>query len=155
MKVQQWSVAALRIILGWYMFADGYVNLMTPGFTSKGFLLGAKTFAPFYHWFALPNNLVWVDPLNVWGIILIGVALLLGIAVRPAAWAGVLMMIVYYFPHYAYPFHLDHGWIVEEHVVLAAGFLVVAVSPFAEYLGLGAWARRSFLARIPLLRSLL
>jgi thiosulfate dehydrogenase (quinone) large subunit len=152
MKAQQFSIVALRIIVGWFMAADGYLNLMAPGFTSKGFLLGAKTFPAFYAWFASPANLVWVDPLNVWGIILIGVALILGVGVRPAAWAGVAMMILYYFPHYGYPFSLQHGWFVEEHIIDAAAFAVLAVSPYSEYFGFGAWARRSFLGRIPVLK---
>lgn len=155
MKAHQWSIAILRIVLGWYMLADGYLIVTNPTWSAAGFLSSAKTFPAFYAWFAQPGNLWWVNPLNEWGIVLIGVALILGIAVRPAAWAGVLMMIVYYFPHYAYPFAVQYGWVVEEHVIVAAGFAVIALAPSAEFFGLGAWARHSFLGRTPVLKWLL
>jgi thiosulfate dehydrogenase [quinone] large subunit len=155
MKAQQWSVFALRFVLGWYMVADAYLIVTNPNWSAAGFLASAKTFPAFYAWFAQPQNLVWINPLNEWGIMLIGIALLLGIGVRPAAWAAVVLHILYYFPHYAYPFQMQYGWVVEEHIIYAAAFAVVALSPFAEFFGLGAWARRSFLARIPLVRSLI
>lgn len=137
------------------MFADAYLMIINPKWSAAGFLGVAKTFPAFYAWFAQPANIWWVNPLNEYGILLIGIALLLGIAVRPAAWAGAFLMVVYYFPHYAYPFTVQYGWIVEEHVTMAAGFVVLALSPWAESMGFGAWARRSFLGRIPLLRSII
>lgn len=140
----------LRFLLGWYMFADGLKILLTPGWSSKEFLLGAKTFPVFYAWFATPANLWWVDPLNSWGITLVGVALLLGVGVRPAAWAGAALVILYYFPHYAFP-TVPYGWIVEEHIVFAAAFILVALIPAASSFGLSRALRNTALGKIPLI----
>jgi thiosulfate dehydrogenase [quinone] large subunit len=148
------ATAALRFLLGWFMFFDGLHLLQTPGWSAKGFLLAAKTFPGFYAWFAQPFNSWWVDPLNSWGITLIGVALLLGIGVRPAAWAGFVMMILYYFPHNAFPY-VPYGYIVEEHVIYAAIFALVAVTPAAQSYGLSRLVRRTALGRIPILGPLL
>jgi len=153
MKSQVWSIVTLRVVVGWYMLGDGLVAVFNPNWSAAGFLAHAKTFPDFYAWFATPANLVWVNPLNEWGIVLIGVALLLGVAVRPASWAGAILMILYYFPHYSYPYMMQYGWIVEEHIVLAAAFYVLAVSPLVEQYGLGAWVRRSSFGRIPLMRK--
>lgn len=145
-KGKTYTIVTLRLLMGWFMLWDGLGNALNPNFTSLQFLMNAKTFPAFYAWFAQPMNLWWVDPLNVWGITLIGVALLLGVAIRPAAWAGFVLMVLYYFPHYAFPY-VDHGYIVEEHVVYAAVFVLIALAPEAERFALNAWAKRM---RLPL-----
>ena len=144
----------LRVSLGWYMFFAGFEKVLNPDWTAKGFLLGAKTFPDFYAWFALPANTWWVDPLNAWGILLVGVALVLGIAVRPAASAGATLMALYYFPHNAFPI-VPHGYIVEEHVIYGIAMLTLAFLPPKEHYGLGNGIRKTRLGKMPILRSLL
>lgn len=153
-KKVTYAAVALRLLLGWFMFFDGLHILQTPGWSASGFLLAAKTFPHFYAWFAQPMNSWWVDPLNSWGIILIGVALLLGVFVRPAAWAGVLMMILYYFPHNVFP-AVQYGYIVDEHIIYAGVFALVALFPAAQKFGLAPMLRKTFLGRIPLIKSLI
>lgn len=125
----------LRLLLGWFMLWDGISLLTNPDFSASGFLLHAKTFPEFYAWFATPANLWWVDPVNAWGITLIGAALLIGIAPRLASWAGAVLMILYYFPHVAFPY-TAHGYIVEVHIIYAAVFVFVALTPAARTFGL-------------------
>ena len=148
------ATAALRIVLGWYMLFAGIEKILDPGWTAQGFLMGAKTFPEFYAWFAAPAQPWWVDPLNAWGITLIGVALLLGVFVRPAALAGAALMFLYYFPQVTYPFTLPHGFIVDDHIINAAAFLAIAFSPMARRYGLAQKLQETFIARIPLIRSL-
>ena len=148
------SAVGLRLLLGWFMFFAGIEKVLDPAWTAQGFLLSAKTFPAFYAWFAEPVNSWWIDPLNAWGIALVGVALLLGVAVRPAAWAGAVLMIVYYFPHNVFP-QVPHGFIVEEHIIYAAAFILVAFLPAAQHFGLGGALRRTFLGRLPVIRSLI
>ncbi len=128
----------LRILLGWFMFVDGLQILMNPNWTAKSFLLSAKTFPAFYAWFALPVNAWWIDPINSWGITIIGAALILGLGSRIAAWAATALMILYYFPHYALP-TVPHGYIVEEHIIYAAAFVLIAVLPAARSFGLSRY----------------
>ena len=149
-----YTTVVLRLLMGWFMLVDGWQILMTPGWTAAGFLNGAQTFPSFYAWFALPMNSWWVDPLNSWGITLIGVALILGIGIRPAAWAGAAMMILYYFPHYAFPI-VPHGYIVEEHIIYAAVFVLIALFPAAQKCAFGNLLRKTFLGRIPVVRELI
>jgi thiosulfate dehydrogenase [quinone] large subunit len=137
----------LRVLMGWFMFFDGLHILQTPGWSAQGFLLAAKTFPGFYAWFALPGNSWWVDPLNSWGITLIGVALLLGLGTRPAAWAGFAMMVLYYFPHNVFPY-VTYGYIVEEHVIYASVFALIAAWPAASRFGLGAFLKKRFPSRL-------
>ncbi|MFA5996891.1 MAG: hypothetical protein WC791_00175 [Candidatus Paceibacterota bacterium] len=148
-KVMIASVA-LRMSLGWFMLFDGILNALNPQFTAAKFLAGAKTFPGFYAWFATPANLAWVDPFNLAAIILIGIALFFGVFIRPAAWCGVLMMIIYYFPHYAFPV-VPHGYIVEDHFIYAVIFAFSALSPAAQQFALGNVLRaKTFLGQVPL-----
>ena len=63
--------------------------------STYGFLSG------FYHWLAAsPVRMGAVDFLNIWGLILIGLALFLGICSRWASVFGALLLMLYYF---AYP----------------------------------------------------
>ncbi len=78
-------LAASRIILGWLMFYAGVTKLMTPGWTAAGVLSGAKTFAGFYAWLAIPGLIGLVNFLNAWGLTLLGVSLILGLFVRWSA----------------------------------------------------------------------
>ena len=148
------AATVLRLSLGWYMLVDGLKILTTPNWSASGFLLSAKTFPEFYAWFALSMNAWWVNPLNSWGITLIGVALILGVGTRFASWAGALMMILYYFPHYAFPV-VTYGYIVEEHIIYAAAFILIAVWPVAQSFGLAKYLRRTFLNKIPLVRAII
>lgn len=148
------TATTLRMLFGWFMTFAGLEKVLDPTWTAKGFLLGAKTFPAFYAWFAEPMNTWWVDPLNAWGITLIGIALLLGVAVRPAAWAGAVLMILYYFPQNIFP-AVPHGYIVEEHLIYATALILIAVFPQAQQFGLGNMLRRTFLGRIPVVKSLI
>lgn len=147
------AAAAVRLLLGWFMLIDGAQILRIPHWTAAPFLLSAKTFPTFYAWFALPMNSWWVDPLNSWGITLIGIALLLGIFVRPASWAGAVLMMLYYFPHYTFP-TVPHGFIVEEHIIYAAVFVLIAVLPAAQTFGLSRSLRRTFVGKMSLIGTL-
>ena len=148
------TAVALRITLGWYMFFAGIEKVINPEWTAAGFLGGAKTFPEFYAWFALPVNSWWVDPLNAWAITLVGVALLLGVGIRPAAWGGVALMILYYFPHYVFP-TVPHGFIVESHVIYAVAFILVSLMPEAYRFSLGEPLKKTPLGQIPLVKSIL
>jgi thiosulfate dehydrogenase [quinone] large subunit len=153
---KQVTIAAtvLRLLLGWYMLVDGVQILLTPNWSASNFLLSAKTFPAFYAWFAMASNSWWVNPLNSWGITLVGVALIVGIGVRPAAWAGAALMILYYFPHYAFP-TVPNGFIVEEHIINASAFVLVAVFPAAQSFGVAKYIRNTPLGRIPILGALI
>ena len=148
------SAIVLRLLMGWYMFFDGIPKVLDPNFSATGFLLNAKPFPGFYAWFASPMNAWWVGPFNAWAITLIGVALLLGVAVRLACWAGAAMMIIYYFPHYDLP-AVTHGYVVEEHIIYAAIFAFIALFVPSQEFGLAGRLRKSFLGQVPVLKNLI
>lgn len=146
----------LRIGMGWLMFYAGIVKVIDSDWTSVGYIANAKTFASFYQWLALPQNTSWVNFLNEWGLTLIGISLILGIFVRLSSIAGFLMMLLYYFPVLSFPYIAPHSYIVDEHVIYALVFLLLAALRAGRIFGLENWCSSlPICRRLPGLRSIL
>jgi len=98
----QFPLALLRVIIGWHFLYEAWVKLISPGWTSSGYLkFSTGPLAGFFHWLGANETAVRIsDQLNIWGLLLIGLALMLGVAVRPAALSGIALLAMYYL---AYP----------------------------------------------------
>ena len=92
----------LRVAIGWHFLYEGFSKLFAKDWTSYYYLTGTTgPLSGFYHWLAAsPGLLKVVDILNIWGLILIGIALFIGCLSRLAAIAGTILLVLYYF---AYP----------------------------------------------------
>jgi thiosulfate dehydrogenase [quinone] large subunit len=134
-------VLLLRLGMGWLFLYAGLSKVLNPTWSSAGYLRGAKTFPNLYAWFALPQNIGWVDFLNEWGLTLIGVSLILGAAVRWSALAGIALMALYYFPVLNFPYVGEHSYLVDEHVIYALVFLLLYFARAGEYWGLDRFVR--------------
>lgn len=95
-----WLVV-LRVAIGWHFLYEGLIKVLNSSWTSYGYLMDSKGFmASFYHWMASdPSILKAVDFLNEWGLVLIGLGLVLGVFTRPAILAGMLLLVFYYLSH--------------------------------------------------------
>jgi thiosulfate dehydrogenase (quinone) large subunit len=120
------AIVLLRLALGWLFLYAGLTKVVNPEWTSKGFLEHANTFSGFYGWLASPEILPIVDILSQWGLTLIGVALILGLIVRFSSYLGALMMLLFYLPGLTFPYVGEHSFLVDEHIVYIAAFLVLA-----------------------------
>lgn len=133
---QKKSLFFLRIALGWLFFYAGVSKLMNPAWTAAGYLKGAQTLTPLYQWLASPENIGWVNTLNMWGLTLVGAALILGIFVRPAAFFGILLMILYYIPVLDFPKVGTNSFIIDDHIIYIAVFIVLKKFDAGAYFGL-------------------
>ncbi|MDR2815740.1 MAG: DoxX family protein [Proteiniphilum sp.] len=95
-------VTILRMAIGWHFLYEGAIKLFTEKWSAESFLSNTHGFlSGFYHWLAAsPERMVMVDFLNIWGLILIGLALFIGLFSRWVAIGGALLLLLYYF---AYP----------------------------------------------------
>ncbi len=95
-------VTILRVAIGWHFLYEGAIKLFAENWSAESFLNNTYGFlSGFYHWLAAsPGRMVMVDFLNIWGLILIGLALFIGLFSRWAAISGALLLLLYYF---AYP----------------------------------------------------
>jgi len=96
------TITIIRVAIGWHFLYEGISKLFIENWSSQSYLANATgPFSGFYHWLAGGESLVGViDFLNVYGLILIGLALFIGIFIRIASGAGILLLLLYYF---AYP----------------------------------------------------
>jgi len=124
-KYQKYSMLALRITLGWYFLYAGFSKIIAPAWSAEKYLTAATTFKGFYAWLATPTMLSITNFVNEWGLLLIGLCLVLGVFIKWAGPAGAIMMILYYFPVLTFP-TVGHGYIVDEHLIYAAGLLLLA-----------------------------
>ncbi|PSP57121.1 hypothetical protein BRC82_00790 [Halobacteriales archaeon QS_1_67_19] len=113
-----YALLALRLVMGWTLFYAGITKVLAPEWSAEGFLLHAVPEGnPFGGlWAPLATDWLWlIDPLNAWGLTLVGLALLLGAFVRWSAFWGAVMMLSYW----AASLPLDHAIVIDDHVVYA------------------------------------
>ena len=92
----------IRILIGWHFLYEGVTKVIAENWSSASYLAGSKwIFAPVFHWMAGYSGIISVvDFLNIWGMTLIGIALIFGLLTRWASAAGVLLLFFYFV---AYP----------------------------------------------------
>lgn len=95
-------ITFLRLAIGWHFLYEGTTKLIAENWSAQGYLINSTGFmSGFYNWLATsPALLNTIDILNMYGLVLIGLALFLGVFVRYAAIAGSMLLVLYYF---AYP----------------------------------------------------
>lgn len=137
-------LVALRVLIGWHFLYEGISKLVNPDWTSVAFLLDSKGFLSsfFYSLASNPDVLKVVDFLNIWGLILIGLGLILGLFSRISIIAGMALLGMYYLSHpplVAYSFSVpsegSYLWINKNLIELAA-LAVLLVFPSWMQIGL-------------------
>ncbi len=96
--VQRVLLASLRIAIGWHFLYEGLSKLLSPGWSAAGYLEVSRWwFSGFFHWIAAnPLALQIANQINIWGLLLVGLALMLGFWTRPAAIAGMVLLLAYW-----------------------------------------------------------
>ncbi|TFH64402.1 MAG: DoxX family membrane protein [Gemmatimonadales bacterium] len=138
------ALVSLRMLIGWHFLYEGVAKLTNPYWTSAGYLQESQG------WFSerfisLANNpaaLAIVDNLNQWGLLLIGLALIVGTFTRTAAVAGVVVLALYYLaappvPGMEYTIPTEGSYlIVNKLLIELAALLVILGYPTAHRIGL-------------------
>ena len=143
-RFQLTALVALRMLVGWHFLYEGVAKLTNPLWTSAGYLQGSQG------WFSglfkdLANNpglLSFADGLNQWGLVAIGLALLLGSFVRVASVSGIVLLALYYlaappFPGLEYAIPTEGSYLfVNKIIVEIAALLVIMALPTSHRIGL-------------------
>ena len=150
---QNIAAALLRIAIGWHFAYEGVAKLLETDWSAAGYLKASTgPLAPLFQ--ALAENeilLPIVNQLNIWGLLLIGLCLMLGLMTRTAAACGMALLALYYAaspPLFGTPSAglEGHYLLVNKNLVELLALGVVIVFP-AVALGLdGLWVRRTPLA---------
>ncbi len=149
----RWQLAflvALRFLIGWHLLYEGVAKLLNPQWSSVGFLKESQwILSGFADWVVTnPNILNTVDFLNTWGLIAIGLGLILGMCFRVAALSGFVLLVVYYLNcpplvgiEYALPAD-GNNLIVNKTLIEAFALAVLALFPTSKILGMDALVDR-------------
>ncbi|TAL49481.1 DoxX family membrane protein [Patescibacteria group bacterium] len=129
-------IFVLRLAMGWLFVYAGLSKITDASWTAAGYLKNAQSFKGPFAWFASPGNIGWVNFINEWGLLIIGIALLIGFYVRWASIAGIVLMTLYYFPILKFPYAGDHSYLVDEHIIYALLFWLFIAANAGRYRGL-------------------
>jgi len=118
-----YSLLSLRAIIAWVFIQAGLSKILDSDWSSTDFLDNAledtNPFLELFQWFAAHPELI--DPLVMYGQVLIGLALLLGLFFRLAALAGGLQMLLFWMASLeagiAQGLPVEHGYIVNDTLV--------------------------------------
>ncbi|HCC69881.1 MAG TPA: DoxX subfamily [Bacteroidales bacterium] len=122
-------LVVLRVLIGWHFLYEGLSKLVNPDWSSVAFLLDSKgVFSSLFSSLATnPNVLKIVDFMNIWGLILIGLGLILGLFTRISIIAGIALLGIYYLSHppmvgfsFSVPSEGSYLWVNKNLIELAA-----------------------------------
>ncbi len=147
--IQRNTVIVLRIIIGWHILYEGIVKLLTPGWSSFGFLSHSQwILTGFANWVITHDGVLQVvDFLNTWGLIAIGLGLVLGLFTRVAAFAGAALIFVYYLNNPPFV-GLETGpvegnyLIVNKTLIEAVALFLIGVFPSSVPFGLDSLIKK-------------
>lgn len=150
----------VRVTLGWvflWAFLDKLMGLSFSTLASKSWLAGgsptygflSNTKGPFADLFHGLAGQMWVDWLFMLGLLGIGVALILGIGMRLAAYAGSLLLFMMWMaslPIKTNPF-------VDDHIVYILVLVGLYVSKSGDTFGFGkSWKKSKLVKQYPILQ---
>ena len=139
-SLKKWFPFLLRFVIGWHFLYEGIYKLASPAWSAEGFLKGSYGFlSGLYHSLASDDSILSIiNFLNIWGLILIGIGLILGIFIKFASISGILLLFLYYFCYPPFGEHLfsnpeGHFWIVNRNLVEVFALLLVITFPAHEF----------------------
>jgi thiosulfate dehydrogenase [quinone] large subunit len=157
--VQMAAIVALRVLIGWHFLYEGLAKLTAANWSAAGFLMQSRgPFAGIFRGMAAsPETLANVNLLTMWGLVAIGLGLILGCFTRLASAAGILQILLIYvcnppFVGYFYSIPMEGSYlIVNKNLVELAALVVVLVTGSGRVAGLdriihGLFRRRPRLA---------
>jgi thiosulfate dehydrogenase [quinone] large subunit len=152
-NLQRFWLVALRLLIGWHFLYEGLVKVLNPKWTSLGYLMDSQGwFASVFHSMASnAGTLSVVNFLNEWGLILIGLSLILGLLTRLGCIGGMLLLLLYFLSHppfigsenlFMLPREGAYLW-VDRNLIEIAALGVLFACPTSRVFGLdGLWLDR-------------
>jgi uncharacterized membrane protein YphA (DoxX/SURF4 family) len=144
------SLFLVRLAVGWHLLYEGLAKRLMPDWTAYPYLMLSRgPFSQAFHLLASSPGLVRaVDVLNIWGLILVGLALMLGCSSRLASALGIALLGLYYLAQppwiqtdYRIPLE-GHYLLVNKNVVELLALIVLLIVPPTSLWGIDRLIRR-------------
>ncbi len=138
------ALVALRWLVGWHFLYEGAAKLSNPRWSSLAYLMESRGWLSDFFTGLAENaaTLAAVDELNQWGLLAIGLALLLGCCVRTASVAALVLLALYYlaappFPGLDSAIPTEGSYLFVNKVLVEMGAVLVILGfPTAHQIGL-------------------
>ena len=148
--IRLYAIVLLRIVIGWHFLFEGISKLFSPAWSSADFLLLSNwIFKDFFHWIAENSGVLAVaDFLVIWGLIIIGLTLFIGLFDRIISIAGMALLALFWLanpPLTAMDFGLPREGnylIVDKNLVELFGLLIISLFPTGKILGIEIFISR-------------
>lgn len=88
----------LRFCIGWHLFYQGLGKFLAVEWTSRGYLENATgPFSGIFHWIVEnPSLMALADAGTKWGLVILGLGLMLGLFTRLSALGGFALLMLFY-----------------------------------------------------------
>jgi thiosulfate dehydrogenase [quinone] large subunit len=134
----------LRLLIGWHFLYEGLVKFFNSGWTAYPYLMDSKGFlSDFFQ--SLAENKGFLDVsnhVNIYGLILVGLGLILGCLSRYASIGGIIFLAVYYLSHppfvgadFMISTEGSYLW-VDKNLIETGALLVLIYFPTSHIIGL-------------------
>jgi len=144
-RSQLTGLVILRLLIGWYFLYEGLTKFLAPNWSAYGYLMDSK--GPLGLFFMSlaekPVIMTIINYLNIYGLILVGLSLLLGVLTRWGSIGAITLLVMYYFSH---PPTLDavyvlrpegsYLWIDKNVIILAAVIVTGLLFPNSHRIGI-------------------
>jgi thiosulfate dehydrogenase [quinone] large subunit len=154
------AITVLRVLVGWHFLYEGIAKLTSASWSAAGYLKQSRgPFADLFRWLAAqPDLLATANLITMWGLIAVGVLLILGLFTRLASLGGIGFILLFYlcnppFVGYFYSIPVEGSYlIVSKNLVELGALVVILVTGSGQFAGLdrivhGLIGRRPRLAR--------
>jgi thiosulfate dehydrogenase [quinone] large subunit len=138
------AIVVMRVLIGWHFLYEGIAKLQAPAWSAAGYLQQAR--GPFAGAFkaltANPNLLELANQATMWGLVAIGLGLMLGLFTRLASLGGILLILMFYlcnppFVGYFYSVPSEGSYlVVNKNLVELAALAVVFATGSGRVAGL-------------------
>lgn len=141
----------LRVGIGWHFLYEGFAKLFDPTWTAAGYLQSST--GPLAGIFqAMGANealLQFINVVNIWGLIFIGLGLFFGVFTRISQLAGIALLSVYYLSHppvFSDPGFFREGsyFIVSKDLLEIIALVTLMFFPTGKFIGLDGLLFRRF-----------
>jgi thiosulfate dehydrogenase (quinone) large subunit len=150
-NMQIFSLTLLQILIGWHFLYEGLSKLFsTPAWTAESYLLGSVgPFAPVFRAMALNSViLAIVDNLNMWGLLLIGFSLFIGLFSKQFKLFGIVLLLLYYLAYPPFSSVVINApvegnyWIVNKNLIEMAALFVLYLFPTSHITGIDRYLQK-------------
>jgi thiosulfate dehydrogenase [quinone] large subunit len=150
-----WQVSALvivRVLIGWHFLYEGLVKAFNPNWSAASFLNTAQgPFAEFFKGMASNTSVLEViNFCNQWGLVLVGISLILGLLSRWACIGGMALLSMYYLSNppligLDIPGAAEGSYLlVNKNLIELFTLLILYLFPTGHRIGLDRFLRRIY-----------